>query len=150
MSFSTTQNVIILINLNKPQTAKAYTSLTKLCKMNNDFPLKELYRRDKYKFPFTKIIKGTPYLFVKTEINDIPEDILITNEILRDTGLAEIQSGKYRIEEFYIKQIQDGYHFYKKTKGKGIGFVSETIKYVNDLKRLFKSKTGIELNIIIN
>lgn len=60
-------NVIILIPIRNLLKTKAYRSLKKLCE-ENDFPKYELYRRDKYQYPFFKVINGVNYLFIKFKI----------------------------------------------------------------------------------
>jgi len=61
-------NIIILVPIFDIRKTKAYTSLVKLCEDNKNFPKHELYRREKYKFPFFKIINGHNYLFLKFKI----------------------------------------------------------------------------------
>lgn len=133
------QNIIVLIDVENPKNTKPYSSLVKLCKSNPEFPLYELYRRDRNVFPFYKTIKGKKYLFVKTKINSFSNFLELTNGMIKDAGFAETGPGCFRFEDIQIKQLKDGYIVNDKK-----------IKYVNELKKIFKAKTGSELNIVIN
>ncbi len=63
------ENYIIVIPVFNLTKTKFYSGIKKMCEKNPGFPLRELYKRDKYPFPFFKIINGRNLLFIKIKIN---------------------------------------------------------------------------------
>lgn len=141
----TNQNIIILIDVNDPKKAKSYSSLAKLCKLNPEFPLYELYKRDKYPFPFTKKINGVEYLFIRSQINSPANNLRLTNDIIKNFGFAKISDGEFRFINIYIKKSKRKYLFIVKSLD---GSITNTkfITYVNELKELFEAEKGIKLD----
>lgn len=141
----TNQNIIILINVNNPKEAKSYSSLAKLCKLNPDFPLYELYKRDKYSFPFVKKINGVEYLFIKSQINLPADNLQLNDEIIKNFGFAKISDGEFRFINIYIKKSKGKYLFIVKSLD---GSITNTkfITYINELKKLFEAEKGINLD----
>jgi len=141
------QNIIIVIDLKRPKEARSYSSIKKLCEANPDFPLYELYRRDKYKFPFKKNINGTNYLFVRSKIN-ASKVVKISEKILLASGFKQTKKGEFEFMGFEIASTNNnsnGLYILRLKKKNKVDFIT----YTHELKAMFKAEKGIGLDLNI-